>query len=174
MWKEFFSYVDPVKRGLKGIAGVANTGDDTNWCGHPFSQSNWYAFGRLAWDPSLTSEQIAHEWLLQTFGRGDSVTIAALEDMMLTSREACVDYMMPLGLHHIFAFDHHYGPEPDGYKAEYPLEWCPVYYHKADRQGLGFDRTVATGSGATAQYREPYRSLYEHLETCPEGYPGHC
>ena len=170
MWKEFFSYVDPVKRGLKGIAGVANTGDDTNWCGHPFSQSNWYAFGRLAWDPSLTSEQIAHEWLLQTFGRGDSVTIAALEDMMLTSREACVDYMMPLGLHHIFAFDHHYGPEPDGYKAEYPLEWCPVYYHKADRQGLGFDRTVATGSGATAQYREPYRSLYEHLETCPEQY----
>ena len=170
MWKEFFSYVDPVDRGLKGIAGVANTGDDTNWCGHPFSQSNWYAFGRLAWDPSLTSEQIAHEWLLQTFGRGDSVTVAALEDMMLSSREACVDYMMPLGLHHIFAFDHHYGPEPDGYKAEYPLEWCPVYYHKADRQGLGFDRTVATGSGATAQYREPYRSLYENVKTCPEQY----
>lgn len=170
MWKEFFSYVDPVARGLKGIAGVANTGDDTNWCGHPFSQSNWYAFGRLAWDPSLTSEQIAHEWLLQTFGRGDSVTVAALEDMMLSSREACVDYMMPLGLHHIFTFDHHYGPEPDGYKAEYPLEWCPVYYHKADRQGLGFDRTVATGSGATAQYREPYRSLYENVKTCPEQY----
>lgn len=170
MWKEFFSYVDPVGRGLKGIAGVANTGDDTNWCGHPFSQSNWYAFGRLAWDPSLTSEQIAHEWLLQTFGRGDSVTVAALEDMMLSSREACVDYMMPLGLHHIFAFDHHYGPEPDGYKAEYPLEWCPVYYHKADKQGLGFDRTVATGSGATAQYREPYRSLYENVKTCPEQY----
>ncbi len=170
MWKEFFSYVDPVARGLKGIAGVANTGDDTNWCGHPFSQSNWYAFGRLAWDPSLTSEQIAHEWLLQTFGRGDSVTVAALEDMMLSSREACVDYMMPLGLHHIFAFDHHYGPEPDGYKAEYPLEWCPVYYHKADKQGLGFDRTVATGSGATAQYREPYRSLYENVKTCPEQY----
>ena len=170
MWKEFFSYVDPVGRGLKGIAGVANTGDDTNWCGHPFSQSNWYAFGRLAWDPSLTSEQIAHEWLLQTFGRGDSVTVAALEDMMLSSREACVDYMMPLGLHHIFAFDHHYGPQPDGYKAEYPLEWCPVYYHKADKQGLGFDRTVATGSGATAQYREPYRSLYENVKTCPEQY----
>lgn len=170
MWKEFFSYVDPVARGLKGIAGVANTGDDSNWCGHPFSQSNWYAFGRLAWDPSLTSAQIAHEWLLQTFGRGDSVTIAALEDMMLTSREACVDYMMPLGLHHIFAFDHHYGPEPDGYKAEYPLEWCPVYYHKADAQGLGFDRTMATGSGATAQYREPYRSLYENVKTCPEQY----
>jgi len=170
MWKEFFSYVDPVARGLKGIAGVANTGDDTNWCGHPFSQSNWYAFGRLAWDPSLTSEQIAHEWLLQTFGRGDSVTVAALEDMMLSSREACVDYMMPLGLHHIFAFDHHYGPEPDGYKAEYPLEWCPVYYHKANKQGLGFDRTVATGSEATAQYREPYRSLYENVKTCPEQY----
>ena len=98
------------------------------------------------------------------------MTVAALEDMMLSSREACVDYMMPLGLHHIFAFDHHYGPQPDGYKAEYPLEWCPVYYHKADKQGLGFDRTVATGSGATAQYREPYRSLYENVKTCPEQY----
>lgn len=170
MWKEFFAFVDPAGRGFEGLAGVANTGDDTNWCGHPFSQANWYAFGRLAWDTSLTAEAIAHEWLLQTFGRGDSVTMAALEDMMLSSREACVDYMMPLGLHHIFKFDHHYGPEPMGYRPDYPAEWCPVYYHKADSLGLGFDRTMATGSGATRQYPEPYRSLYENLKTCPEEY----
>ncbi len=90
--------------------------------------------------------------------------------LMLRSREACVDYMMPLGLHHIFKFDHHYGPEPDGFKADYPLEWCPVYYHQADSLGVGFDRTQATGSGATAQYREPYQSKYEKLSTCPERY----
>ena len=90
--------------------------------------------------------------------------------LLLRSREACVDYMMPLGLHHIFKFDHHYGPEPDGFKAHYPLEWCPVYYHQADTLAVGFDRTQATGSGATAQYREPYRSQYENLSTCPERY----
>lgn len=88
---------------------------------------------------------------------------------MLRSREACVDYMMPLGLHHIFKFDHHYGPEPDGFKAEYPLEWCPVYYHQADSLGIGFDRSH-TGTNATAQYSEPYHSLYDDLRTCPERY----
>ena len=176
MWKEFFSYVDPVKRGLKGIAGVANTGDDTNWCGHPFSQSNWYAFGRLAWDPSLTSEQIAHEWLLQTFGRGDSVTIAALEDMMLTSREACVDYMMPLGLHHIFAGGHHYGPEPWCNPKGWREDWLPRFYHRADTIGIGFNRTDhdepclagSAGSNNVAQYPEPLRTLYNNIGTCPE------
>ena len=91
-------------------------------------------------------------------------------DMMMTSRETCVNYMMPLGLHHIFKFDHHYGPEPDGFKPEYPLEWCPVYYHNADSIGLGFDRTTETGSAATMQYREPYASLYNNLSTCPEQY----
>lgn len=89
--------------------------------------------------------------------------------MMLRSREACVDYMMPLGLHHIFKFDHHYGPEPDGFKAEYPIEWCPVYYHQADTGGIGFNRTH-TGTDAVSQYREPYRSLYDSLYTCPERY----
>ena len=89
--------------------------------------------------------------------------------MMLRSREACVDYMMPLGLHHIFKFDHHYGPEPDGFKASYPIEWCPVYYHQADAKGIGFDRS-SKGSGATAQYREPYSTLYDSLTTCPENY----
>jgi alpha-glucuronidase len=197
MWEEFFTYVAPEK--LKGIAGVANIGLDTNWCGHHFGQSNWYAFGRLAWNPKLTSKQIAEEWLKQTIEdkeliaknentrpnrRGPrkenasqqiranripyTTVYNSLLDMMLRSREACVDYMMPIGLHHIFKFDHHYGPEPDGFIASYPLEWCPVYYHKADEKGLGFDRTSNTGSGATQQYPEPYRTLYDSPTTCPE------
>lgn len=139
MWKEFFRFVSPDK--LKGIAGVSNIGDNANWCGHPFSQANWYAFGRLAWNPSISSEEIAHEWLILTYGCKDERFTKPVEMMMLTSREACVNYMMPLGLHHIFKFDHHYGSEPDGFKAEYPLEWCPVYYHKADAKGIGFDRS---------------------------------
>ena len=198
MWEEFFTYVSPEK--LKGIAGVANIGLDTNWCGHHFAQANWYAFGRLAWNPRLTSKEIADEWLTQTFVDkqliakqqipeshkhraikenhsqrvqtrkiGFNEAYAALLDMMLRSREACVDYMMPIGLHHIFKFDHHYGPEPDGFKAHYPLEWCPVYYHQADSAGVGFDRT-SRGSGATLQYPEPYCTLYDNPATCPEEY----
>lgn len=167
MWKEFFDFVSPMK--LKGIAGVANIGDDANWCGHPFSQANWYAFGRLAWNPSLSAEEIAHEWLVQTYENQDEKFTKPVEMMMMTSREACVNYMMPLGLHHIFKFDHHYGPEPDGFIASYPLEWCPVYYHKADAQGVGFDRS-SKGSDAVSQYPEPYRSQYDNLQTCPEEY----
>lgn len=198
MWEEFFSFVSPSK--LKGIAGVANIGLDTNWCGHHFAQANWYAFGRLAWNPQLTSKQIADEWLKQTFvdeksnvksekSKGNERRFrkengsqqrrirqvpfkdvyASLLDMMLRSREACVDYMMPIGLHHIFKFDHHYGPQPDGFIASYPLEWCPVYYHQADKNGVGFDRT-SRGSGATLQYPEPYRTQYDNLATCPEEY----
>ena len=167
MWKEFFEFVNPDK--LVGISGVANIGDDANWCGHPFSQANWYAFGRLAWNPSLTAEEIAHEWLVQTYENQDERFTKPVEMMMMTSREACVNYMMPLGLHHIFKFDHHYGPEPDGFIASYPLEWCPVYYHKADAQGVGFDRS-SKGTDAVGQYPEPYRSLYDNIETCPEEY----
>ncbi len=167
MWKEFFEFVNPQK--LVGIAGVANIGNDDNWCGHPFSQANWYAFGRLAWNPSLSSEEIAHEWLVQTYGCQDEKFTKPVEMMMLTSREACVNYMMPLGLHHIFKFDHHYGPEPDGFIASYPLEWCPVYYHKADSVGIGFERS-SNGTNAVGQYPEPYRSLYDNIETCPEEY----
>ena len=178
MWREFFGFVAPKR--LVGIAGVANIGLDKNWCGHHFSQANWYAFGRLAWDPFLPSETIAQEWLRQTFDfqsptQGEGVSdskksvCSQLLSMMLRSREACVDYMMPLGLHHIFAFDHHYGPEPGGYIAHYPIEWCPVYYHKADSIGVGFDRTH-TGSDATSQYREPFCSLYDDINTCPERY----
>ena len=173
MWREFFGFVAPER--LVGIAGVANIGLDTNWCGHHFSQANWYAFGRLAWNPNLKSEEIAEEWLKQTFApQGNhndqlSPIHSQLLSMMLRSREACVDYMMPIGLHHIFRFDHHYGPEPDGYIASYPIEWCPVYYHKADSLGIGFDRTH-TGSDATSQYREPYCSLYDDVSTCPARY----
>lgn len=167
MWKEFFGFVNPDR--LVGISGVANIGDDANWCGHPFSQANWYAFGRLAWNPSLTAEEIAHEWLVQTYENQDERFTKPVEMMMVTSREACVNYMMPLGLHHIFKFDHHYGPEPDGFIASYPLEWCPVYYHKADAQGIGFDRS-SKGTDAVGQYPEPYRSLYDNIETCPEEY----
>lgn len=167
MWKEFFSFVNPDR--LVGISGVANIGDDANWCGHPFSQANWYAFGRLAWNPSLTAEEIAHEWLVQTYGNQDERFTKPVEMMMMTSREACVNYMMPLGLHHIFKFDHHYGPEPDGFIASYPLEWCPVYYHKADAQGVGFDRS-SKGTDAVGQYPEPYRSMYDNIATCPEEY----
>ena len=173
MWREFFGFVAPER--LVGIAGVANIGLDKNWCGHHFAQANWYAFGRLAWNPMLTSESIAKEWLTQTFKPlQDDLSpltshLSPLLSMMLRSREACVDYMMPIGLHHIFAFDHHYGPEPNGFIPQYPIEWCPVYYHKADSLGIGFDRTH-TGSDATSQYREPYCSMYDDINTCPERY----
>ena len=166
MWREFFTFVHPNK--LRAIAGVANIGDDANWCGHHFSQANWYAFGRLAWDPFLKSERIAREWLRQTFTL-DKGFVEPMQRVMMESREACVNYMMPLGLHHIFSFDHHYGPEPDGFKAEYPIEWCPVYYHKADAEGVGFDRS-STGSDAVSQYREPLNEIYNDLESCPEEY----
>ena len=165
MWQEFFQNVEPIK--LKGIAGVANIGLDCNWCGHHFSQANWYCFGRLAWNPQQTTDGIALEWLEQTFDMPDDQAEQMMVRMML-SREACVNYMMPLGLHHIFKFDHHMGPEPDGFIASYPLEWCPVYYHKADSLGVGFDRTVATGSGATAQYRKDVAARFEDIKKCPE------
>ncbi len=173
MWQEFFSFVKPER--LVGIAGVANIGLNTNWCGHHFSQANWYAFGRLAWNPTLTSEQIAQEWLSQTFSFTPSTDSklstlnSQLLSVMLRSREACVDYMMPLGLHHIFKFDHHMGPDPGGFKANYPIEWCPVYYHRANKDSIGVDRS-STGTGATTQYREPYRSQYDNIDTCPEQY----
>ncbi len=164
MWQEFFSYVAPGK--LRGIAGVANIGLDRNWCGHHFSQANWYAFGRMAWNPLMTSEAIAREWLQMTF-TSDPAFVTTMTQLMMESREACVNYMMPLGLHHIFMFDHHYGPEPNGFKAEYPLEWCPVYYHKADKQGIGFDRS-SRGTDAVSQYRPELARLYDNIKTCPE------
>ena len=130
-----------------GIAAVANTGDDRNWCGHPFAQANWYAFGRLAWDHGLAAADIADEWIRMTF-TSDERFVAPVKEMMLASREAVVDYMTPLGLHHIMAEGHHHGPGPwvdveDAGRAD----WTRVYYHRADADGIGFDRT-ATGSDA--------------------------
>lgn len=166
MWNEFFGFVSP--KTLRGVAGVANIGNDRNWCGHHFSQANWYCFGRQAWDASLTPEQIAREWLQQTFSLNDRF-VTTMTDVMLRSREACVDYMMPLGLHHIFMDDHHYGPYPEGNRADFPDAWKPVWYHKAAADGIGFNRS-STGTNAVEQYREPYRTLYDDVATCPEQY----
>ena len=165
MWQEFFSFVKPGS--LKAMAGVANIGDNTNWCGHHFAQANWYAFGRLAWNTSLTSEQIAEEWLGQTFSLGSAVANSQLLNMMLASREACVSYMMPLGIHHIFAGNHHYGPEPWYAPRGVRADWTPPYYHKADSIGLGFDRTL-TGSANVKQYPDELCRLYNDINTCPE------
>ena len=162
MWQEFFSFVKPGS--LKAMAGVANIGDDTNWCGHHFAQSNWYAFGRLAWNPNLTSEQIAEEWLKLTF---DGNHNSQLLNVMLRSREACVNYMMPLGIHHIFAGTHHYGPEPWYAPRGVRADWTPPYYHKADSIGLGFDRTLS-GSANVKQYPDELCRLYNDINTCPE------
>ena len=161
---------------LSAIAGVANVGRSESWCGNLFNQANWYAFGRLAWDPSLSSAQIAEEWLRITFPKPLLVSqkrftrefIEPMKEVMLASREACVDYMMPLGLHHLFAWEHHFGPDPGCSIPGAREDWMPSYYHKAGPGGIGFDRTVATGSGATGQYNEPLASEYESLEDCPE------
>ena len=164
MWTEFFSFVKPAS--LKAMAGVANIGDDTNWCGHHFAQSNWYAFGRLAWNPALSPKEIAEEWLSQTFDvKGHS--FSQLVKLMLDSREACVNYMMPLGIHHIFAGGHHYGPEPWYQPQGVRADWTPPYYHRADSIGLGFDRTLK-GSANVKQYPEDLCRLYNDINTCPE------
>ena len=167
MWKEFFEFVAPAS--LKAVAGVANIGTDANWCGHTFAQANWYAFGRLAWQPSLSSGNIADEWLKQTFGSQPSDISAQLKKMMLDSHEAVVNYMMPLGLHHIFAWGHHYGPEPWCSIPGARPDWLPSYYHRADKQGIGFDRS-SKGSNAVAQYPETLAKQYDKIDTCPEEY----
>lgn len=149
---------------ISGIAGVTNIGDERNWCGHPFAAANWYAFGRLAWDHQLTSEKIAEEWLRLTFSNDDPFVQQAAQ-MMIASREAVVQYMMPLGLHHIFAWDHHYGPGP--WVDTGRPDWTAIYYHQADSQGIGFDRT-ASGSNAISLYNPPYSDQLEDLQTCPE------
>lgn len=187
MWKEFFEFVSPSS--LKAVAGVSNIGTDTNWCGHPFAQANWYAFGRLAWNPSLTSADIADEWLKQSIYTSktqakdekpaydttthDSLSFCLLHtsliQMMEDSREAVVNYMMPLGLHHLFAWGHHYGPEPWCNIPDARPDWLPSYYHKADREGIGFNRSH-TGSNATAQYPDSLQQLYDNPNTCPDNY----
>ena len=164
LWQEFFTFVKPGS--IKAMAGVANIGDDTNWCGHHFAQANWYTFGRTAWNPSLSPKNIAEEWLTQTFTNQPQF-IAAMSQVMMDSREACVNYMMPLGLHHIFAGNHHYGPEPWYSPRGVRADWTPPYYHKADGIGLGFDRTLK-GSANVKQYTEELCRLYNDINTCPE------
>lgn len=152
---------------LSGMAGVANIGNDINWTGHPFGQSNWYTLGRLAWDHDLNSAQIADEWIRQTFTNNANF-IDTVKKMMLASRDILVDYMTPLGLHHIMGTGHHYGPAPWVSNAG-RADWNPVYYHRADSFGIGFDRT-ATGSHALAQYAPEVRNIYADSNTCPEAY----
>jgi alpha-glucuronidase len=151
---------------VTAIAGVANTGNDDNWTGHHLAQANWYCFGRLAWNPELTSGQIAEEWLKMTF-TNDAAFVEPVKEMLLESREAVVNYMMPLGLAHLFAWQHHYGPEPWLDIPGARPDWMPSYYHKADSIGLGFDRTTA-GSNAVSQYFPPLCTIYNDRETCPE------
>jgi alpha-glucuronidase len=152
---------------LNGVAGVANIGNDQNWTGHLFGQANWYALGRLAWNYNLSSEQIAEEWVRQTFDN-DPAVVNTVKQMMLSSYEAMVNYMTPLGLHHIMGNGHHYGPAP--WSDNLPrADWNPVYYHKADAMGIGFDRT-ANGTNALAQYAPEVRQQYEDLDTCDEKY----
>ncbi len=150
---------------LTGMAGVSNIGNDINWTGHPFAQANWYGFGRLAWDPYLSSEAIAEEWIRATYSN-DKNFITPIKDMMLTSREAVVNYMNPLGLHHIFDTGHHYGPGPWVDNLGRP-DWNPVYYHKADSLGIGFDRTP-TGSNATEQYADELAEIYNDTNKISE------
>ena len=147
------------------IAGVSNVGSDRNWTGHLLAQSNWYAFGRLAWDHRLSAEGIAAEWTRMTFGDDPQVT-ATVTRMLLSSRETVVNYSMPLGLHHIMAEGHHYGPGPWVDKAG-RADWTSVYYHRADARGLGFDRT-ARGSNALAQYAPEWQRAWGDPDTCPE------
>jgi len=152
---------------LSGMAGVANIGSDINWTGHPFGQANWYALGRLAWNCDLTSAQIAGEWIRQTFTNKQPF-VDSVQKIMLASREIQVNYMTPLGLHHIMGYGHHYGPAPWYNKAP-RADWNPVYFHKADSMGIGFNRT-ATGSNALAQYQPAVQKQFNDLHNCPENY----
>ncbi|MBJ2183804.1 MAG: alpha-glucuronidase [Muribaculaceae bacterium] len=169
MWQEFFSYVDPAS--LVAVAGVANVGDSECLTGNPVADANWYAFGRMAWNPRLSPAQIADEWTARSL-YADAASVpdsvrAAVRDMLLASREAVVDYMMPLGLHHLFAFGHHYGPEPWCDVPGARPDWLPRYYHRADRVGIGFDRTSG-GSNAVAQYPDSLYALFNNIDSCPE------
>ncbi len=181
MWREFLdsdtyakgkgSIVSKVVDGslygqrLTGLVGVANTGSDRNWTGHHFLQANWYAFGRLAWNPDLPSQTIAQEWIRMTF-TNDAAAVKTITQLMLQSWEALVDYMTPLGLHHIMWGKTHYGPAP-WWDTEKREDWNPVYFHRADDKGIGFDRT-ATGSNTVAQYHPEVRDKFASLQTCPE------
>ena len=146
------------------MAGVSNIGNDTNWCGHHFGQANWYAFGRLAWNPYETSENIADDWVKLTFGNNPQID-TPIKQMMMASREACVEYMTPMGLHHLMGYDHHHGPQP-WLDTAGRADWNSIYYHKADKYGIGFDRSTE-GSGAVLQYNKPLSDIFDNTKTCP-------
>ncbi len=177
MWSEFFdevrryaSYSDMMSRQrIKAIAGVANVGDSPDFCGNTFAQANWYAFGRLAWNSEMDVRDVATEWCEQTFGR-DNASTGTIVDMMMMSRETVVSYMMPLGLHHIFAEGHHYGPQPWQNTPGQRADWQCVYYHRADTAGVGFNRTDKGGSDATSQYPEAFAALVKNMDECPDKY----
>ncbi len=156
------------EKSLSAMAGVSNIGDTVNWTGNDMAQANWYAFGRLCWNSHYTARQIAEEFLQQTF-TDDERFVAPMCQLLLRSWNVAVDYMMPMGLHHIFAFSHHYGPEPWCNLEGMRPDWLPPYYHQADSAGLGFDRT-RSGSDAVSQYHEPLATIYNDVHTCPEEY----
>lgn len=151
---------------LTGMAGVANTGSDRNWTGHLMSQANWFAFGKLAWNHDLSSEEIAEDWIKLTFNSKPEV-VNTIKKIMMDSRENDVNYMTPLGLHHIMGNSHHFGPGPWVNRGR--ADWTSVYYHRADSSGIGFDR-IPTGSDATSQYYQPVADMFVNLETCPDEY----
>ena len=182
MWKEYLEF-DTYAKGkgstmakvidgtvhnnkLTGIAGVSNTGNDRNWCGHFFAQSNWFAYGRLAWDHELSAEEIADDWIKMSL-TCDSKTVETIKSMMMGSWEACINYQEPLGLHHLFDGSH-YGPGPSISRSS-RIDWTSAYYHRADAEGLGFDRS-STGSNLTNQYFSPWKETFDNIETCPEKY----
>lgn len=150
---------------LTGMAGVANIGTDPNWTGHPFLQSNWYVFGRMAWDPNISAKQVAEDWAQMTLTHHEQ-TLNTIVDMMMNSREIVVNYMTPLGLHHIMGEGHHYGPAPwvDDLGRE---DWTSVYYHRASKDGIGFDRSPS-GVNAVAQYHSPLKEQLSSPSTTPE------
>jgi alpha-glucuronidase len=149
---------------LSGIAGVANTGSDRNWCGHDLAQANWYAYGRLAWDHRLTPEHIADEWIRMTWSN-DSGVVSAIRSFLLATWETYIDYTMPLGLHHLIGGDH-YAPMPENTDPR-RADWSATFYHRADREGLGYDRTKG-GSKAVDQYFPPLPEYWDNLATCPD------
>lgn len=171
MWKEFLDADTHaggegslVRTFVSGIAGVANTGGDRNWCGHDFAQANWYAYGRLAWNPDLSAEAIADEWIRMTWGTAPDV-LSTIKAMLLGSRESFVRYTMPLGLHHLIGGDH-YAPMPENPDRR-RADWSAIYYHRADERAIGFDRT-RRGSAAVDQYRSPLRELWADPSTTPD------
>lgn len=177
MWREFFDTLNMIedRQPLVGVAGVANIGDADNWTANDLAMANWYAFGRMANDSEASSKDIAEDFLRENYS-SDPRLVIPIAQLLVKSREAVVDYMMPLGLHHIFAGGHHYGPEPWCNPKGWREDWLPRFYHRADSIGIGFNRTDHEepclagyeGSNNVGQYPEPLRTLYNNIATCPE------